>query len=266
MEFYKYQGTGNDFIIIDDRLRVFPANNKTFIEQLCNRRFGIGSDGLILLQTQSDGNYYMQYFNSDGAESSMCGNGGRCFAQFIFDLGLSENEIVFYAIDGKHRATKMYTEEGQSWIALEMISVSQIIRQGEGAFELNTGSPHYVSFIAEPVSEIPLNKWAKGIRYNATYTAAGINVNYVNMLGLKDLCMRTYERGVEDETYSCGTGATAAALSAALYANLPPGKHVMSIRVPGGNLAVQFTKLSEIEGFSDIWLMGPAKQVFKGQI
>ena len=266
MDFYKYQGTGNDFIMIDDRLHVFPTNNKGYIEQLCNRRFGIGSDGLILLQTQLDGSYYMQYFNSDGAESSMCGNGGRCFAQFIFDLGLAENEIAFYAIDGKHRATKMYTEQGQPWIALEMIPVSKVIRQGEGMYELNTGSPHYVSFIAEPVSEIPLNQWAKEIRYNETYTAAGINVNYVNLLGLKDLCMRTYERGVEDETYSCGTGATAAALSAALYANLPSGKHVIKINVPGGNLAVQFTRLPEIGRFSDIWLMGPAKQVFKGQL
>ena len=264
MEFYKYQGTGNDFIIIDDRQRQFPAENKSYIEQLCNRRFGIGSDGLILLQTQVDGSFYMCYFNSDGAESSMCGNGGRCFAQFIFDMGLAESEIRFTAIDGLHQAHVMHSRSGESWIALEMIPVNEVKIIGDEKFELNTGSPHYVAFIEESVSEIPLISLAKTIRYNETYAQQGINVNFVNMQGLHNLCMRTYERGVEDETYSCGTGATAAALSAAIFANLPAGKHTTHIAVPGGDLAIQFTLNTNKSAFSDIWLMGPAQFVFKG--
>ncbi|MCG9881488.1 MAG: diaminopimelate epimerase [Bacteroidia bacterium] len=265
MKFYKYQGTGNDFIIIDNRKGEFHLDNKSAIEQLCHRRFGIGSDGLILLQLDDTGAYYMKYYNSDGAESSMCGNGGRCFAQFIFDLGLAEQEVEFLAIDGKHRAHKMVSNEGESWIALEMIPVKEVKKITEEVFELNTGSPHYVAFVNQPVSELELITKAKAIRYNEPYTQQGINVNYVNMLGLKDLCMRTYERGVEDETFSCGTGATAAALSAALFADLPAGKHSTQIEVPGGKLAIQFFISADKKSFSDIWLMGPAKQVFIGE-
>jgi len=266
MKFYKYQGTGNDFIMIDDRNRLFDASHKEFIAQLCNRRFGIGADGLILLQLLPDQTFYMQYFNSDGGESSMCGNGGRCFAQFIFDLGLAKQEISFLAIDGWHKAYQMSNEGENDWIALQMISVQTVKKISENTFELNTGSPHYVSFLAEPIAQIPLNDWAKEIRYNLPYKENGINVNYVNLLGVKDLCIRTYERGVEDETYSCGTGATAAALSAALFANLPAGKHLTKVAVSGGNLAIQFFILPENKGFSDIWLMGPAKHVFTGNI
>lgn len=266
MKFYKYQGTGNDFVIIDNRKGDINLDSKSSIEQLCHRRFGIGSDGLILLQLDEMGAYYMKYFNSDGAESSMCGNGGRCFAQFIFDLELAENEVSFSAIDGQHKAHKMISNEGDSWIALEMIPVTEVKKLAEETFELNTGSPHYVEFIKQPVSEIELLAKAKTIRYNEPYAKQGINVNYVNMLGLKDLCMRTYERGVEDETYSCGTGATAAALSAALFAGLPSGKHTIQIDVPGGKLAIQFFLSADKKSFSDIWLMGPAKQVFTGTI
>lgn len=266
MKFYKYQGTGNDFIMVDDRDNSFGSASKAFIANLCNRRFGIGADGLILLQKQSDNSFYMQYFNSDGGESSMCGNGGRCFAQFIFDLGLAQHEVSFEAIDGWHKAQQMKNEAGEDWIALQMISVESVKQLAENTFELNTGSPHYVSFLSEPIAEIPLNDWAQKIRYGATYGLNGINVNYVNMLGLKDLCMRTYERGVEDETFSCGTGATAAALSAALFAGLPAGKHSTQVSVPGGKLAIQFFFTPETKRFSDIWLMGPAKRVFVGQV
>lgn len=266
MEFYKYQGTGNDFIMVDDRNKTFNTANKAHIAALCDRRFGIGADGFILLQQLPDQTFYMQYFNSDGGESSMCGNGGRCFAQFIFDLGLATDEVRFLAIDGWHSANKMKRENEEDWIALQMISVQTVKKINEQTFELNTGSPHYVSFLAEPIADIPLNDWAKNIRYFPPYQEEGINVNYVNMLGLKDLCMRTYERGVEDETYSCGTGATAAALSAAVFAQLPAGKHITKVAVSGGNLAIQFFMLPNNQGFSDIWLMGPAKQVFKGII
>jgi diaminopimelate epimerase len=266
MKFYKYQGTGNDFIILNNIDQSFNTADKATIANLCNRRFGIGADGLILLQKHSDGTFYMQYFNSDGGESSMCGNGGRCFAQFIFDLGLAQQSVSFKAIDGWHAAHQMRNEDGLDWIALQMISVETIKKLPENTFELNTGSPHYVSFLPEPIAQIPLNEWAKKIRFSPPYNDEGINVNFVNILGLKDLRMRTYERGVEDETYSCGTGAVAAALSAALFAGLPSGKHTTQVAVPGGDLAIQYFFNQETKSFSDVWLLGPAAQVFVGEI
>ena len=266
IKFYKYQGTGNDFVMIDDRNRSFPANDVAFINHLCDRKFGIGADGLILLQLTEAGDFYMQYFNSDGNESSMCGNGGRCFAQFIYDLGLVQTEIKFLAIDGWHIATKKTIENHKEVIALKMMDVPRIKQLGETIFELNTGSPHYVSFRSEPIREMNLVEEAEAIRYNDTYKEKGINVNYLQMLGLKDLLLRTYERGVEDETLSCGTGATAAALSSAVLNELPAGRHQVKVEVMGGNLEVSFFYVANENRFDDIWLIGPAKQVFHGEV
>jgi diaminopimelate epimerase len=266
MHFKKYQGTGNDFLIIDDRERVFPSNDIELIAQLCNRRFGIGADGLILLQYTSAKQFYMQYFNSDGKESSMCGNGGRCFAQFIFDIGLAIDEVVFYAVDGKHIAKKDILLHEEAVIALQMISVDTIKELGMGTYELNTGSPHYVKFMDEPIAEMALVEEATKIRYNPIYKEKGININYLNLIGLKEVRLRTYERGVEDETLSCGTGATAAALSTALFNQLPAGSHQIHLQVMGGQLKVKFTFYPNEKRFEDIWLIGSAKMVFSGEI
>jgi diaminopimelate epimerase len=261
-KFYKYQGTGNDFVMADDRSANFPYKTIEEIAFLCNRRFGIGADGLILLQ-EKNGLPYMQYFNSDGKESSMCGNGGRCFAQFMSDLGLVDGEFVFYAIDGKHTA-KM--EEDKNTIALQMIDVPELRELASGVFELNTGSPHYVKFQEKLLSETDLIAEAKAIRYNETYAEKGINVNLVNFLGLKELEIRTYERGVEDETLSCGTGATAVALAAAKFIGLPDGLNQLKVKVLGGALELKFHYHAQTQSFSNIWLIGPAQKVFEGQV
>lgn len=260
MQFYKYEGTGNDFVMVDDRDSTFPVEDTAFVAKLCDRRFGIGADGLILLQ-QKLGKPYMKYYNSDGQESSMCGNGGRCFARFMFDLGWIGLEAEFEAVDGLHEV-KLDVETGM--VALKMIDVPHLKQLDSSVFELNTGSPHYVSFKTEAVKDLPIVSMAKEIRYNQSYAAQGININFANMLGLKEIFMRTYERGVEDETLSCGTGATAVALAAAQFNGLPAGRHEISIKVMGGDLRIQFNFEPEKNLFTDVWLVGPANQVFKG--
>ncbi len=262
MQFYKYEGTGNDFVMMDDREAKFPVGDVKLVASLCDRRFGIGADGLILLQEKS-GLHYMKYYNSDGQESSMCGNGGRCFAKFMYDLGLIDTEAKFEAIDGLHEVKLDLMNE---LVALKMIDVTKLTELATGIFELNTGSPHYVSFKEEEVIGLPIIEMAKEIRYNSTYAAEGINVNFANLLGLKELAIRTYERGVENETLSCGTGATAVALAAAKYLGLPNGAHVLAIKVMGGALKIRFNFDSTKNQFSDIWLVGPANQVFKGEL
>ncbi|MBU3664119.1 MAG: diaminopimelate epimerase, partial [Bacteroidetes bacterium] len=249
-------------VMADDRSSNFPYKTIEEIAFLCNRRFGIGADGLILLQ-EKNGLPYMQYFNSDGRESSMCGNGGRCFAQFMLDLGLIQGDLIFYAIDGKHTA-KM--EDGKNTVALQMIDVPGLKELANGEFELNTGSPHYVRFQEKLVAETDLIAEAKAIRYHETYAEKGINVNLVNFLGLKELEIRTYERGVEDETLSCGTGATAVALAAAKFIGLPDGLNQLKVKVLGGVLVIKFHFHVQTQSFSDIWLIGPAQKVYEGQI
>jgi diaminopimelate epimerase len=262
MDFYKYEGTGNDFVIIDDRDFKFPTADTALVAKLCNRRFGIGADGLILLQEKA-GLPYMKYFNSDGQESSMCGNGGRCFARFMHELGTIGEEAFFEAIDGIH-AVKLDFDSQQ--VALKMIDVTQITALEEGVYELNTGSPHYVQFKSENVKELPIVELAKAIRYNSNYGESGINVNFANLVGLKEITIRTYERGVEDETLSCGTGATAVALAAAKFIGLPEGNHALAVKVEGGDLTIRFYYDENKGQFSNIWLVGPANQVFKGKI
>lgn len=252
MEFYKYQGTGNDFIMVDNRLLNFKKETG-YIRQLCDRRFGIGADGLILLENDDATNFKMVYYNSDGNESTMCGNGGRCIVAFAHFLGLFDQKCTFTAIDGLHEA-----EKNGPLVKLKMIDVSSINKDGED-FVLNTGSPHYVRYVQNLKS---LNVYEEGnkIRNSATYAKEGINVNFVEPLSKDALFVRTYERGVEDETLSCGTGVTASALSFMLQSELKS----LNIKVLGGELKVYAEKNDN--NFKNIWLEGPAQQVFKGTI
>ena len=266
IKFAKYQGTGNDFILVDDREKTFPADQVKLIESLCDRRFGVGADGLILLQNHANGDFYMQYFNSDGKESSMCGNGGRCITQFAFDLGLVKEVTTFYAIDGIHQAKSIQDSNANLLVSLQMMNVPKIEQRDGKVFVLNTGSPHFVKFVSEPVSELNLLEEARLIRYNPEFSNSGINVNFVNLVSLKEITIRTYERGVEDETFSCGTGATASALSTAVFNNLHSGVHQVKVKVNGGDLVVRFTFQKDNCSFSDIWLEGPARMVYEGAI
>jgi diaminopimelate epimerase len=258
IKFRKYQGTGNDFIMIDDREKTFAANNKQLVAFLCDRRFGIGADGLILLQNHHQSDFYMQYFNSDGQESSMCGNGGRCIAQFAKDLAIVNEEATFYAVDGIH--TAFYDKDK---VSLQMQDVAFIDRRSNHVFVLNTGSPHYVQFFEKDVDAIDLVHEAKKIRYNEEFKQVGINVNFVS-IDNNVLKVRTYERGVEDETFSCGTGVTAAALAYASFANALETSNMVNIMTKGGNLSV--TYLLKDSTFSKIFLIGPANFVFEGEI
>lgn len=261
IRFYKYQGTGNDFIMIDDREKTFPADNKELIERLCDRRFGIGADGLILLQPHPSTDFYMQYFNSDGRESSMCGNGGRCIVAFANQMKAIPNRTRFMAIDGVHEATY-----AKARVELKMNDVNQIEARPDEVFVLNTGSPHYVAFKHNDIDAAEIITSAKAIRYNNEFKADGININFVNVLGPESIHIRTYERGVEDETLSCGTGVTASALAFALRNRFVSGEYTIHVRVMGGWLEVTFKYDSATSAFSDVWLKGPATFVYEGEI
>lgn len=253
-QFYKYQGTGNDFVLIDNRNLFFPKENVSMIKYICDRRLGVGADGLMLLENIDGYDFKMVYYNSDGNESSMCGNGGRCISAFAKQLGIVDNKGNFIAIDGLHE----FIIENEL-VHLKMIDVSEVLRDNE-AYVLFTGSPHYVCFRNE-INKINLVPEARSIRYNNTYKQNGININFVEEQA-NIFSMRTYERGVEDETLSCGTGTVAVALSIAIKNNLPSGK--IEINTLGGKLQVAYTKVDTT--FINIWLIGAAKLVFKGSI
>lgn len=244
--------------MIDDRSKTFDANNQKLIEKLCDRRFGIGADGLILLQNHESADFYMQYFNSDGRESTMCGNGGRCIAQFAKDLNIVNETALFFAIDGEHTASY---ENGL--VSLQMMNVNQIESRVNNVFVLNTGSPHFVQFFDQDVDSIDLVTEAKKIRYNEEFKTQGINVNFVSKLN-EVLKVRTYERGVEDETFSCGTGVTAAAIAYHLYKKDFSNQHHFQIATKGGNLSVNY--LFNENEYSKVYLQGPTKFVFEGEI
>ncbi len=254
MQFYKYQGTGNDFIMIDDRTETFPVS-KSYIENLCHRRFGIGADGLILIQNAKGYDFRMVYFNANGGEGSMCGNGGRCAVRFAHDLGIIKEKNSFIATDGEHLANVSAEE-----IALKMIDVQGIERETLYDF-INTGSPHYITY-TDNLTDFDVFSKGKAIRYSEEWVKrGGTNVNFVAITPEKSLFVRTYERGVEDETYSCGTGVTACALSAHLRYDLPSP---VQIRTLGGNLRVSFQQSDD--GFEEIYLIGGAERVFEGRI
>jgi len=258
LKFYKYQGTGNDFIIIDDRKAVFPEGDQKLIEKFCNRRFGIGADGLILLQNNNDFDFYMKYFNSDGRESSMCGNGGRCIAQFAFDLKIVEAKTSFLAIDGPHKVEFLANEI----VSLQMQNVFSIERRASNIFVLNTGSPHYIIFVGNDLQELNLIAEAHKIRYSKEFDKEGININFVQAKTEDSILIRTYERGVEAETLSCGTGSTAAALAFSVFSNSNNFSQNIEVITMGGPLNVTFEK--DKNGFNNIYLNGPAIKVFEG--
>lgn len=255
IEFYKYQGTGNDFIILDNRNGEYNSLNKEQVAHLCNRRFGIGADGLMLLQLKEGYDFEMIYYNADGGESSMCGNGGRCLVNFANRLGVINNTASFIAIDGKHEASILPDQQ----VKLKMLDVKGI-EKGDDYFLLNTGSPHYVVF-KPSIKDLDVYNEGKKIRYNKRFADVGVNINFVETLSL-NLYVRTYERGVENETLSCGTGVTAAAIAASGTAFK---NYQTNISTPGGNLQVQFDKLND-ETFINVYLTGPATFVYKGTI
>ena len=256
IQFFKYQGTGNDFILIDNRREIFSKNDTKLIQQLCDRRFGIGADGLILLENDKISDFKMVYYNSDGNESSMCGNGGRCIVAFAKQLNVIENETTFIAVDGEHYAK--ISAEGI--VSLQMKNVDEIKMASDYVF-LNTGSPHHITLV-EDVKSVPVKEIGSQTRYSNLYGKAGSNVNFVEMISDSLFAVRTYERGVEDETLSCGTGVTAAAI--AMHAIGKTTSNVISLLVEGGELKVTFKK--EGKKYTDVFLIGPATFVFEGKI
>ena len=253
--FYKYQGTGNDFIIVDNRLQEIDKTNTKRIAELCDRRFGIGADGFILLETDELLDFKMVYYNADGNESSMCGNGGRCITAFANFLGVIENSTQFIAIDGLHNAKII-----NDMVHLQMQDVSKIESFEDHLF-LDTGSPHHVQLVSDLKTFEVKSKGSK-IRHGEPYNEAGSNVNFVEQLSNDSFAVRTYERGVEDETLSCGTGVTAVAL--AMHKSGKTKSNTINLKVLGGQLKVTFNSLEN--EYNDIWLIGPTKQVFKGEL
>lgn len=259
-KFHKYQGTGNDFVMIDDRSEQFPYRSNEdpgsvcgIVSSVCNRKFGVGADGLILLRNHSDYDFEMIYFNADGSQS-LCGNGSRCAVRFAQQLGIIDKKTKFLAIDGPHQA---YNKD--QLIHLKMNDVSVVENIGDHLF-INTGSPHFIKFI-DGITDYDVYNQGKLIRHDPHFQKGGTNVNFVEKCGENEIFVRTFERGVEDETLSCGTGVTAASLAASLRDFRSPVK----IKTLGGSLQVAFEQVDR-QYFKEIYLIGPAGMVFEGKI
>ena len=252
ISFYKYQGTGNDFVMIDNRENIFDKSNIKLVTELCDRRFGIGADGVILIENSSRSDFEMVYFNPDGSQS-LCGNGSRCAVMFAQFLGMINLETNFMAIDGEHYAR---IENGNVHLKMHDVETYEIISND---FLIDTGSPHYIQFV-EHVNAIDPVIEGRKIRYSERFKEKGVNVNFLEKIDDHKVKIRTYERGVENETLSCGTGCTAAALSMAIDNDISS----VGLQAMGGDLRVDFQK--ENGRFTNIYLIGPAKQVFQGQI
>jgi len=256
LTFFKYQGTGNDFVILDNREEAYSGLTKSQVRFLCDRRFGIGADGLMLLNNHADYDFEMKYYNADGGESTMCGNGGRCLVKFASDMGMIKSTYTFIAIDGVHEASI----ELDGTVSLKMNDVHEVKDNGDH-FILNTGSPHYVKN-KDNVLHMDVYTEGNRIRYSPPFEKEGINVNFVEQLEDRDsIIVRTYERGVEDETLSCGTGVTAAALISYHNEN---GFNCVEVQTRGGHLSVEYDKIGD--SFTNVWLSGPAEKVFEGTI
>ena len=253
-DFKKYQGAGNDFIIIDDRLKNFPENNINLISQLCNRNIGIGADGMILVQNSKIGDFKMRYFNADGYPGTLCGNGGRCVFAFARHLNIINDKASFEASDGLHSAAI----KKDNLVCIDMNDVNNITKNGNSLF-LDSGSPHHLEFV-EDVSKINVNDEGANIRYGKTYLDEGTNVDFIELIDEKKIKIRTYERGVERETLACGTGAVASGIGAH-YLGLTKSNNI-NISTLGGNLKVEFNKL--MNRYTNIKLIGPAEFVFSG--
>ncbi|RRQ48270.1 diaminopimelate epimerase [Maribacter algicola] len=252
--FYKYQGTGNDFIMIDNRSLFFPKEDQNLVAFLCSRRFGIGADGLILLENDASLDFKMVYYNSDGKEGSMCGNGGRCIVAFAKFLGIINKTTEFMAVDGPHSASV-----NENTVRLKMQDVEEL-KSKPNALYLNTGSPHHVQIVSG-LEKFNVAKEGSKIRYGI-YGESGSNINFVEQVTEDTFRVRTYERGVEDETLSCGTGVTAVALAMHYLGKLKDNfAHIIAL---GGQLKVEFD--FENNTYCKVHLNGEAKQVFKGEI
>ena len=250
--FYKYQGTGNDFVLIDNRENFFAKENTELVSKICDRRFGVGADGLLLLEKHETADFKMVYFNSDGNLSTMCGNGGRCISHFATFLGIISDKATFEAVDGLHEAIVK-----KDWVSLKMNNVEKIEVFEDHVF-LNTGSPHHVTVVSN-LKEYDVFKNGRIIRNNI-YGKDGANVNFVEQDAKAVFSVRTYERGVEDETLSCGTGVTAVAI--AMFETGKTSENKVTLKTPGGQLQVRFKK--EGKAYKHVFLEGPAVQVFKG--
>jgi diaminopimelate epimerase len=267
IHFYKYEATGNDFVIIDNRSGAYSFSAAQ-IQKICDRRFGIGADGLILIEKHPALDFNLNYYNSDGSQS-LCGNGSRAAVQMAAGLGLFTSKTEFNAYDGAHQAELLST----GIVRLKMNPVTEVKKNGTDYF-IHTGSPHHLKFIAD-VSDYPVVDEGRKIRYSETYKPAGTNVNFIQLHENNSIAVRTYERGVEDETYSCGTGVTAAALAASFHGYTSP----VQVKVKGGSLSVEFKigqaglpaekvglPTGQAGTFHDIFLIGPAKMVFEGDL
>lgn len=254
LSFYKYQGTGNDFVIIDNRSLIFDKEDLNLISRLCDRKFGIGADGLILIENHFEFDFEMIYFNPDGSQS-LCGNGSRCAVHFAHKLGIISENTQFKAVDGYHEA---FIKDGL--IHLKMGPVKKIGFLDDSDLFINTGSPHHICFV-EDLPLVDVLTEGKKIRYSDLYPNGGSNVNFVNLHNDNSLSIRTYERGVEAETLSCGTGAVAAALASTTRNFQSPVK----LHTLGGELEVSFKQIDS-NNFDEIYLIGPAQLVFTGTI
>lgn len=257
IEFAKFQGTGNDFVMIDNREGIFNRDCKKLINKMCDRRFGIGADGLILLENAEGYDFRMVYFNSDGIEAEMCGNGGRCVVAFAKSLGIISHDAKFITADGPHVATI----DNNDIVSLRMSDVNTVKVYDDGLF-LNTGVPHFVKFVSD-LSSVDIDKEGRTLRHDNRFQPAGTNADFVKREGSK-LTVYTFERGVEAETLACGTGATAAAIGAAYSQPMKNSgeRYSFDITVKGGELAVSF--FCKNGSFSEIDLKGPALKVFDG--
>ncbi|MDR2586071.1 MAG: diaminopimelate epimerase [Prevotellaceae bacterium] len=265
LHFYKYQGAGNDFVIIDGK-RCVPELSPKIINNICDRRFGIGADGVMVIGNDPDVDFTMRYYNADGNEGSMCGNGGRCLAAFA--AGVEKERLVFSAVDGIHHAKVVKRFEDKYIIQLKMNDVNHIELVREGGFFLDTGSPHLL-FFGTDIAAMDVKDRGSFWRNHPDFAPKGTNVNFVEVVDGDSLFVRTFERGVEDETFACGTGVTAAAIAAYVRSihwnmSLSKGIHTYCIKTLGGDLQVSF----QAEGmhFSDVQLTGPATFVFEGDI
>lgn len=259
LKFFKFHGSGNDFIILDNRTDVFSGDRKT-IRNLCMRRFGVGADGLILLKRDDDADFYMEYYNSDGSLASMCGNGGRCIAAFAYYLGIVSNQMRFRAADGFHSAEILQAADTFFKVKLSLNAVEEV-RKEKRDYILNIGVPHFVRFLRNvPDEDLDVVAEGRSIRYNERFMPEGVNVNFVSEIP-EGIYVRTYERGVEDETLSCGTGVTASAIAWAVEQGMAGGPVRVTTR--GGLLEVDF----RLEGKKahDLFLTGPVVMVYEAE-
>lgn len=256
IKFTKYEGTGNDFLLINNLDGSYSNLSIEQIQKMCKRRFGVGADGLIKINKSENAAFYMDYYNADGSQS-FCGNGARCAVHFAREIGIDlSKDIEFDAIDGIHKASITW-----DLVKLKMIDVDRIVKQGED-FELFTGSPHYV-LLSDDISSKHVISLGRNIRFSEQYKQQGINVNLLKEITSNQIAIATYERGVEDETLSCGTGATACALLWDFISK--ETLHEVHVKVKGGELSVQFEH-NENGGYSNIYLIGPATKVYDGII